>query len=115
MAFALRRISPAALVNPVFCAGGHIAAARSKYMAASLSSVAERGPASQVPDNPLSTTARMLFATPSFGAALTTLSDNTLSPSSLHHSGLAASAHTSSFSRSKAIAVALAQSSEPTG
>eukprot|EP00964_Phaeocystis_antarctica_P041371 scaffold23655_cov65-Phaeocystis_antarctica.AAC.1 len=59
--------------------------------------------------------ARMRLALASFGAALTTLSDSALSPSSFHHSGLAASAHTSSDSKSKASAVATAQSSEPTG
>ena len=43
----------------------------------------------------------MVFALISFGTALTTLADSTLSPSSLHHSGLATSSHSSSLSRSK--------------
>eukprot|EP00964_Phaeocystis_antarctica_P142240 scaffold107473_cov24-Phaeocystis_antarctica.AAC.1 len=44
-----------------------------------------------------------------------TLADSTLSPSSFHHSGLATSSHTFSFSTLKAFAVASAQTSEPTG
>eukprot|EP00964_Phaeocystis_antarctica_P133080 scaffold97254_cov61-Phaeocystis_antarctica.AAC.5 len=69
----------------------------------------ERGPASQEPYL-LSTAARMKLASTPFGAALTTLTDSALSSSSFHHSGLATSAH-SSFSKSKAAAVACAQSS----
>eukprot|EP00964_Phaeocystis_antarctica_P076108 scaffold47032_cov66-Phaeocystis_antarctica.AAC.3 len=57
----------------------------------------------------------MLCALASFGAALTTLADSALSPSSFHHSGLATSAHSFRTSVSKASAVALAQSSEPKG
>eukprot|EP00964_Phaeocystis_antarctica_P030362 scaffold17146_cov61-Phaeocystis_antarctica.AAC.2 len=56
-----------------------------------------------------------LAATSFVGAALTTLADNALIPSSSHHSGLATSAHCSSCSVSKAFAMACAQSSEPTG
>eukprot|EP00964_Phaeocystis_antarctica_P139882 scaffold104667_cov72-Phaeocystis_antarctica.AAC.13 len=56
----------------------------------------------------------MLLAPSSFGAALITLADSALSPSSFHHSGLATSAHSSSRSVSKASAVALAQPSDPT-
>ena len=56
----------------------------------------------------------MTLAT-SFGAALTTLADSALSPSSFHHSGLATSAHSDCRSMQKALAVACAQSSEPTG
>jgi len=94
---------------------GYSAADRSKCAAASLSSAAERGAASQVPpDTPLSTLARMMLALTSFGATLTTFADSALSPSSFHHSGLATSAHTSCSSMSKAHAVASAQSSEPT-
>eukprot|EP00964_Phaeocystis_antarctica_P065091 scaffold39217_cov62-Phaeocystis_antarctica.AAC.2 len=91
------------------------APARSKCAAASLNSAAERGPASQASDIPLSNIARMLCALTSFGAALTTFADSALSPSSFHHSGLATSAHSSCFSMSKALAVALAQPFEPTG
>eukprot|EP00964_Phaeocystis_antarctica_P103801 scaffold69046_cov77-Phaeocystis_antarctica.AAC.10 len=49
----------------------------------------------------------------SFGAALTTLTDSALRPSSFHHSGLAISSH--SLAISKAFAVASTQCSEPTG
>eukprot|EP00964_Phaeocystis_antarctica_P013395 scaffold7334_cov64-Phaeocystis_antarctica.AAC.8 len=51
----------------------------------------------------------------SFGAALTTFADSAKSPSSFHHSGLATSPHAFCVSTSKALAVASAQSSEPTG
>eukprot|EP00964_Phaeocystis_antarctica_P085425 scaffold53953_cov51-Phaeocystis_antarctica.AAC.1 len=91
------------------------AAARSKCVAASMSSAAERGPASQAPHCPISTNARISWPTPSSGAALTTLADSALSPSSFHHSGLATSVHTSHVSISKASAVACAHFSEPTG
>ena len=84
-------------------------------MAASMSSAAERGPASQVPLPPLSTIARIWLASTSSGAALTTLADSALSPSSFHHSGLATSAHTSCFSKLKAAAVVFAHFTEPTG
>ena len=94
---------------------GHSAAARSKCVAASLSSAAERGPTSQARHRPASTSARIWLATRSSGAALTTLADSALSPSSFHHSGLATSAHASCLSMSKAAAVASAQPSEPTG
>ena len=57
--------------------GGHSAAARSKCVAASLSSATERGPASQAPHSPLSTSARIWQATPLSGATLTTLADST--------------------------------------
>ena len=90
---------------------------RSKYAAASLSSAAERGSGFEAPTlrlSPLSTKARTLMAFSSFGAALTTLADSVLSPSSFHHSGLATSAHTSVRNMQKALAVASAQSSEPT-
>eukprot|EP00964_Phaeocystis_antarctica_P113554 scaffold77566_cov63-Phaeocystis_antarctica.AAC.5 len=50
-----------------------------------------------------------------FGAALTSLADNALSPSSFHHSDLATSAHCGSFNVSNANAVAFAHISEPTG
>ena len=88
---------------------GSSAAARSKCVAASLSSAAERGPASQTPHRPHSTKARILWAITSSGAALTTLADSALSPSSFHHSGLATSAHASCTSEMKACAVALPQ------
>eukprot|EP00964_Phaeocystis_antarctica_P099471 scaffold65318_cov57-Phaeocystis_antarctica.AAC.2 len=55
----------------------------------------------------------MLWAIWPFGAALTTLADSALSPSSFHHSGLATSAHCFIRSWSKASAVAIAQSFEP--
>eukprot|EP00964_Phaeocystis_antarctica_P136981 scaffold101467_cov55-Phaeocystis_antarctica.AAC.1 len=64
---------------------------------------------------PISTTARIWLAAISFGAALKALADNALSSSSFHHSGLATSAHTFRVSMLKAIAVALAHVSEPTG
>jgi len=48
------------------------------------------------------------------GAALTTLADSALRPSSLHHSGLATSPHASCISMLKANAVAFAHISEPT-
>eukprot|EP00964_Phaeocystis_antarctica_P141864 scaffold106998_cov60-Phaeocystis_antarctica.AAC.2 len=88
------------------------AAARSKCVAASMSSAAERVPASQAS---LSTIARISMAGIWFGAALTTLADSALSPSSFHHSGLATSAHASRDSVSKAHAVACAHIFEPTG
>eukprot|EP00964_Phaeocystis_antarctica_P037260 scaffold21281_cov64-Phaeocystis_antarctica.AAC.1 len=89
---------------------------RSKCAAASLSSAAERGPASQEPPHtPVNTTARMLCAHPAFGAALTTIADSALSPSSSHHSGLAPSANFFCLNWSKACAVAHAQFSEPAG
>eukprot|EP00964_Phaeocystis_antarctica_P039777 scaffold22752_cov52-Phaeocystis_antarctica.AAC.4 len=55
----------------------------------------------------------MKLAACSFGAALITLADSALSPSSFHHSGLATSAHSSRRSLSKAFAVARPQPSEP--
>eukprot|EP00964_Phaeocystis_antarctica_P066931 scaffold40501_cov65-Phaeocystis_antarctica.AAC.2 len=79
-----------------------------------MSSAAERDPGSHALHCPLSTTARISWPTPSSGAALTTLADSALSPSSFHHSGLATSSHASCISISKASAVASAQSSEPT-
>ena len=78
-----------------------------------LISAAERGSTSQAAHVPLSTAARMVLATVSFGAALTTLADSALSASSFHHSGLTASAHRLFRSKSKAIVVASAQSAEP--
>ena len=78
-------------------------------------SAADRGPAFQAPRPPPSTKPRIRRASTSSGAALTTLADSALSPSSLHHSGLATSAHTSLVSMPKARAVAFAQPSEPTG
>eukprot|EP00964_Phaeocystis_antarctica_P018262 scaffold10109_cov57-Phaeocystis_antarctica.AAC.4 len=117
IASAWLRESTATRANKAFINGAlGSAAARSKCVAASLSSATERGPASQRPPlRPRSTQARMPLAGPSFGAALATLADSALSPSSFHHSGLATSAHSSRFSRSKALAVATAQCSEPTG
>ena len=111
------RHQPASMAFSAFTAGAVVSAAdRSKCAAASLSSAAERSPTFPAAVHyPLSTTARMPLATSWFGAALTTLADSALSPSSFHHSGLATSLHTSSFSRSKAYAVACAQRSEPTG
>jgi hypothetical protein len=51
----------------------------------------------------------------SFGAALTTLADSALSPSALHHSDLATSAHASCVSKMlKAHAVTVAHCTEPT-
>eukprot|EP00964_Phaeocystis_antarctica_P075448 scaffold46541_cov57-Phaeocystis_antarctica.AAC.4 len=98
------------------CAGGlRSVAARSKCAAASISSAAERGPTSQASLCPGSTTARMTSACKLFGAALTTLADIALSPSSFHHSGLATSQHSLCTSMLKAAAVAFAQYSEPTG
>eukprot|EP00964_Phaeocystis_antarctica_P002425 scaffold1260_cov51-Phaeocystis_antarctica.AAC.2 len=112
-----RRHQTALLARRAFTAGaGCSAAARSKCVAASLSSAAERGPASHtLPHCPRSTTARISLTAASLGAAPTTLADSALSPSSFHHSGLATSAHTSRASMLKAAAVASAQSSEPTG
>ena len=56
-----------------------------------LSSAAERGPASQAlvshSSCPHSTIARIWWASKASGAALTTLADSALSPSSFHHSG----------------------------
>eukprot|EP00964_Phaeocystis_antarctica_P063352 scaffold38018_cov59-Phaeocystis_antarctica.AAC.5 len=89
------------------------AAAASKCVAASLSSAAERGPASQAP--PHRTIARISLVIQSFGATLTTLADSALSPSSFHHSGLTTSSHTFRAKLLKARAVAVAHSSEPTG
>ena len=57
----------------------------------------------------------MSIADSAFGTSRKILADSALSPSSFHHSGLAASAHSSSFSVPKACAVAFAQFSEPTG
>eukprot|EP00964_Phaeocystis_antarctica_P074967 scaffold46200_cov66-Phaeocystis_antarctica.AAC.2 len=57
----------------------------------------------------------MLCALSWFGAAVTTLADSALSPSSFHHSGLATSAHSFHRSTPKACVVAFAQSSEPSG
>eukprot|EP00964_Phaeocystis_antarctica_P035385 scaffold20193_cov59-Phaeocystis_antarctica.AAC.3 len=113
---AAARHRPASLEDSAFHAGAsHSAADRRKSAAASLSSAAERGPTSQAPyDNPPSTNARMTLATTSFGAALTTLADSALSPSSFHHSGLATSAHSIILSSLKPFAVATAQPSEPT-
>eukprot|EP00964_Phaeocystis_antarctica_P124450 scaffold88094_cov60-Phaeocystis_antarctica.AAC.1 len=116
MASARLRHQSASSVNSAFPAGAlHTAADRSKYVAAFLSSAAERGPTSQAPEFPLSTAACMRLAVSSSGAALTTLADSALSPSSFHHSGLATSAHSFCRSMSKADAVAFAQRSEPTG
>eukprot|EP00964_Phaeocystis_antarctica_P063348 scaffold38018_cov59-Phaeocystis_antarctica.AAC.1 len=94
---------------------GCSAAARSKRVAASLSSAAERGPASQTFTSPLSKKARISLVIQSFGAALTTLADSALSPSSFHHSGLATLSHSSRISMLKAAAVACAHSSEHAG
>ena len=93
MVSAWLRHQAASPASSAFVAGaGHRAAARSKCVAASLSSAAERGPSSQTPlHRPLSTVARTWWVTKSFGAALTTLADSALSPSSFHHSGLATS------------------------
>ena len=76
-------------------------------------SATTRDPRSQAPPCPLSTAARIWLAPKSFGAALTTLADSALSSSSFHHSGLATSAHASSFSMLKARAVAIAQPPKP--
>ena len=62
---------------------------------------------------PASTIARISLAPKSSGAALTTLADSALSPSSLHHSGLATSAHASCVSMLKASAVARAHTPSP--
>ena len=93
---------------------GCSAAVRSKCVAASLSSAAERGPASQARHRPLSTIARIWLACAASGDALTTLADSALSPSSLHYSGLATSAHASWNSMRNACAAALAHSRDPT-
>eukprot|EP00964_Phaeocystis_antarctica_P123866 scaffold87558_cov48-Phaeocystis_antarctica.AAC.2 len=95
MAPAMVRQQAARPASRAFIAGaGCSAEARSKCVAASLSSAAERGPTSQgAPPRPLSTAARISLAIASFGAALATLADSALSPSSFHHSGLATSAH----------------------
>eukprot|EP00964_Phaeocystis_antarctica_P136936 scaffold101424_cov43-Phaeocystis_antarctica.AAC.2 len=114
MAPASLRQKAACSASSAFAAGARCStAARSKCRAASMSSAAERGPVS-AQYHPHSTSARIWWATPSSGAALTTLADNALSPSSFHHTGLATSAHAFRFSMSKAIAVACAQRSEPT-
>eukprot|EP00964_Phaeocystis_antarctica_P003409 scaffold1832_cov32-Phaeocystis_antarctica.AAC.2 len=116
MAPAMLRHMSATRANWGFAAGAlDRAAACSKCAAASSSSAAERGPTSQASDNPPSTAARMMTAASLSGAAFTTLADSALSPSSFHHSGLGTSLHCSSLSLSKAHAVAIAQSSEPTG
>eukprot|EP00964_Phaeocystis_antarctica_P039238 scaffold22445_cov73-Phaeocystis_antarctica.AAC.10 len=109
------RHQAASPANAACCAGaGHSAAARSKCVAASLSSAAERGPDSQPTQFPRSTIARIWLAASSSGAALTTLADSTLSPSSFHHSGLATSAHAFCVSMLRANAVARPQGLEPT-
>eukprot|EP00964_Phaeocystis_antarctica_P040345 scaffold23064_cov62-Phaeocystis_antarctica.AAC.2 len=116
MASARRRYRAALSARLAFATGaGCSAAARSKCMAASLSSAAGRGPAPQEAPSPLSTAARIRLASISSGAALTTLTDSALSPSSFHHSGLATSAHALCVSLWKALAVARAQCTEPTG
>ena len=92
MASAWRRHPSARLAFWAFNVGAsHSAADRSKCAAASLSSAADRGPSSQAQalPNPRSTNARMVTAVESFGAALTTLADSALSPSS--HDPLGAS------------------------
>ena len=92
------RHSSARRASSAFTAGASVSAAdRSQCAAASLSSAAERGPAAQTPHPPLSTKARMALADASFGTARKTLAESALSPSSLHHSGLATSSHSSSF------------------
>eukprot|EP00964_Phaeocystis_antarctica_P133119 scaffold97288_cov69-Phaeocystis_antarctica.AAC.3 len=116
MASAWLRHQAASPAIRAFPAGaGHSAAVRSWYLAAFLSSAAERDPASQAPHRPLSTSARISFASILSGAALTTLADSALSPSSFHHSGLATSAHAPFASTLKAADVATAQPSESTG
>eukprot|EP00964_Phaeocystis_antarctica_P064832 scaffold39038_cov62-Phaeocystis_antarctica.AAC.1 len=115
MASAWWRQKAASTANWAFGTGAWLSAAvRLKCVAASLSSATERGPTSQAPFRPPSTSARMWWACSSSGAALTTLADSALIPSSFHHSGLATSSHTSCTSRLKANAVANAQSIEPT-
>eukprot|EP00964_Phaeocystis_antarctica_P017936 scaffold9959_cov66-Phaeocystis_antarctica.AAC.1 len=107
MAPAWLRYQAASRASSAFAAGAeHNAAARS--------SAAERGPASQALCCPPSTIARISLAAASSGAALTTLADSALSPSSFHHSGLATSAHSSSVSTVKAHAVARPHSIKPT-
>ena len=70
---------------------GLSSAHRSNCKAASLSSVAERGPTSQALSFlsmqlcPLSTIARISLAATLFGTALTTLADSALSPVSYTH------------------------------
>ena len=65
MALAGLRHQAARSASWAFIAGaGCSAAARSKCAAASLSSAAERGPASQELDRPASTTARIRWASP---------------------------------------------------
>ena len=87
MASAWLRQQAASSAKLALIAGaGHSAAARSKCVAASMSSAAERGPASQAGDCPHSTVARIRLACRSSGAALTTLADSALSLSSFHHS-----------------------------
>eukprot|EP00964_Phaeocystis_antarctica_P139865 scaffold104660_cov60-Phaeocystis_antarctica.AAC.4 len=87
----------------------HNAAARSKCVAAFLSSAREQGPAAP----PRSASARMTWDPSSFGIAFKTLADITLRPLLVHHSGLTTSAHSSCRSISKADAVTTAQSSDP--
>eukprot|EP00964_Phaeocystis_antarctica_P141867 scaffold106998_cov60-Phaeocystis_antarctica.AAC.5 len=112
----LVRHTSACPASSAFTAGtGHSAAARSKCSTHFLSSVAERGPASQATVDPRSTPARITLAFALSGAALITLADSALSPSSFHHSGLATSAHTSDVSIPKPNAAASAHHSEPTG
>eukprot|EP00964_Phaeocystis_antarctica_P106538 scaffold71397_cov60-Phaeocystis_antarctica.AAC.6 len=63
MPFAWLRHQPASKADSAFAAGAEdSAAARSKWAAASMSSAAERCPASQLSDSPVSTIARMSFA-----------------------------------------------------
>eukprot|EP00964_Phaeocystis_antarctica_P063539 scaffold38150_cov65-Phaeocystis_antarctica.AAC.1 len=87
-------------------------------MAASMISAAERPPACQaLPPCKLSTSARIVLVSSLLGAALTTITDSALSPSSFHHSGLATTLFSVWHCRSisKADAVATAQYSELTG
>eukprot|EP00964_Phaeocystis_antarctica_P014449 scaffold7957_cov55-Phaeocystis_antarctica.AAC.2 len=117
IASAWRRHQSARLAVWAFTAGASDRAVdRSKSVAASSNSAAERGPASQaLYDTPPSTSARMLIADSSFGAARKTLADSALSSSSFHqHSGLATSQHSLCCSISKAFAVASAQCAEST-
>ena len=117
MAAAVVRHQAALPASSALIAGaGHGAAARSKCVAASMTSAAERGTASKVrKDIPHTSSTQAPHKQPKMSVAdsvfRTTLADSALSPSSFHHSGLASSLQSSCISMSKARAVACAQSS----
>mmetsp|Transcript_15301 Transcript_15301/g.36371 ORF Transcript_15301/g.36371 Transcript_15301/m.36371 type:complete len:218 (-) Transcript_15301:423-1076(-) len=105
MAAALLRREAAVFMRLPFCAGAVVSCAvRSKCVAASLRSAAERGPDSQAVSWAASTSDRILCPT-SLSVPSTTVFERALRASSFHHSGLATSAHSSTFRLSKAAAM----------